>query len=212
MGDLLFHVVDGDGELVGPESQAVPDQQVTALFVRTLHLRTLPQVIKADFRGLKSYAQGTARPVGQVFVGARPRVAQFAIGSPEGLLIGSPEGLHYISLHNTAGAPAGVDQALVAKALERGVVDRFAVALPHHGRVGSEPEPCKILDDRCLELRTRPLTVVILDAEQHSPTFVARCTPDMEGIDDVADVEMTGGCGRKTGEHGTAQRLRGFLI
>ena len=67
-----------------------------------------------------------------------------------------------------------------------------------------EAEPGKILENRRLELRSRTLAIVVFHAKQDAPIAVVRRLPDMEGIDDVAEVQETRWGGRKPCNHWTA--------
>ena len=65
-------------------------------------------------------------------------------------------------------------------------------------------EPREILENRRLERRPRPLAIVVFNAKQDAPIAVVRRLPDMEGIDDVAEVQETRWSGRKPCNHWTA--------
>ena len=71
--------------------------------------------------------------------------------------------------------------------IDRGTValtnDRMAACVRH------EPEPVEILDQRGLVLRAAPDPIVVLDAQQHASTPIARGIPDVDGVDDVAEVQ-----------------------
>ena len=58
--------------------------------------------------------------------------------------------------------------------------------------VGHEAEPREILEDRALEFDARALPIVILDAQQHPAATIPRRSPDMQGVDDVAEVQIAG--------------------
>jgi hypothetical protein len=66
--------------------------------------------------------------------------------------------------------------------------------------VGLESEPRKILEQRSLEDRTASGAIVIFNAEQHSRVSTAGASrfPDIDGIENVAEVEVTGGGGSET--------------
>ena len=68
-----------------------------------------------------------------------------------------------------------------------------------------EAEPREILEDRPLELDARALAIVILDAQQDLAVAIARRAPDVERVDDVAEVQITGGRRGKPCQHVQSQ-------
>jgi hypothetical protein len=64
-----------------------------------------------------------------------------------------------------------------------------------------EAKPGEILEDRGFKLRPRALPIVIFDAQQNLPIAIARRTPDVEGVDHVAQVQVTGGRRSKARNH-----------
>ena len=51
------------------------------------------------------------------------------------------------------------------------------------------------------EFEPRSLPIVILDAQQHLAVAIARRAPDMQGVDDVAEVQIAGRRRRKACQH-----------
>ena len=101
-----------------------------------------------------------------------------------------------------ARARAAVDQALAHERVERGPVHGVAVALSHHRTVSLEPEPRQVLQDR--RPRTPDGYVAGRDPRCRSRTSTAvgvGQAPDIERVDDVAQMKMPGGRRREPGEH-----------
>jgi hypothetical protein len=78
-------------------------------------------------------------------------------------------------------------------------MDRAPLALPTRLRVRLEPEPREVGAERGFESPPRALTVVILDAEEDPATQRSRQPPDVQGIEDMAEME---GSGRRRSEAG----------
>ena len=64
-----------------------------------------------------------------------------------------------------------------------------------------EAEPGEIFEDRALVFRPRALPIVILDAQQHLAVAIARGAPDVQGVDDVAEVQIAGRRRREACQH-----------
>jgi hypothetical protein len=75
--------------------------------------------------------------------------------------------------------------------LERPLVKRSALALPHGLGVGYEPEPVEILPQRDLEFGTAARTIVIFNPEQHPPAVLTRNAPDVDRIHDMAQMQVS---------------------
>jgi hypothetical protein len=54
-------------------------------------------------------------------------------------------------------------------------------------------QPRQVIEDAALALGSGALAVVVLDAKTHDSIQRARGSPDIDGIDDVADVQPAGG-------------------
>ena len=64
-----------------------------------------------------------------------------------------------------------------------------------------EAEPVEILENRRLVVGMRALAVVILNAQQDTAVAIVCRRPHLEGVDDVAEVQIAGGRRRKAGNH-----------
>jgi hypothetical protein len=73
--------------------------------------------------------------------------------------------------------------------------------LPDERLVGLEAEPFEILENRPLVLGPASLPIVILDPKQDLPAACLRNSPDLNGVDDVADMEETGRRWRESADH-----------
>jgi len=71
--------------------------------------------------------------------------------------------------------------------------------------VRSESEPIEVVQDCCFEFSSRPLAVVVLDSEQDPGAEEPRGTPDVFGVEDVAEVKVAGRSGRESGSHASAR-------
>jgi hypothetical protein len=80
-------------------------------------------------------------------------------------------------------------------ASQRVLVNRFALALADDCSIVDEAEPREILQDRLLEFDARALSIAILDAQQTWPPRPASL-PDMQGVKDVAEVQIPVGAGQ----------------
>ena len=74
-----------------------------------------------------------------------------------------------------------------------------ALALTEQGFIGEEPEPVEILDYGRFERRPAAMPIVILNAQQHAACRIAgaRHPPDVNRVDDVAEVQVAGRRRRK---------------
>jgi hypothetical protein len=77
----------------------------------------------------------------------------------------------------------------------------LAIALADHLAVMLEAEPRQVFDDRGLVLEPRSLAIVILDAKDHLAIARARRAPDVQGVDHMAEMQMTGRRRRKPCQH-----------
>jgi hypothetical protein len=70
------------------------------------------------------------------------------------------------------------------------------VALTDEGvasRVGNEPEPVEIVEECAFVLGTAADPVVIFEPEQDTCACPPRMTPDIDRVDDVAEMKKPGG-------------------
>ncbi len=96
--DALLHVVHGGGELVSPETVAVTDEEVAALFRGDLRLRSESKVVEVFFRARQADAEATAGGFGELFIVAGPRIPKFV-----GVRGGRSEDLRYRGTRALAG-------------------------------------------------------------------------------------------------------------
>jgi hypothetical protein len=83
-----------------------------------------------------------------------------------------------------------VDEAR-AQLVERGFVDHPALALPDERFIRHEPEPLKVLENRRLMRGPAAMPVVIFEPKRTRLCgSQARATPDVNRVDDVAEVQM----------------------
>ena len=76
---------------------------------------------------------------------------------------------------------------------ERAFVDLLAFALTHERfapAVGNEAEPVEILQERAFVLQTTSDAVVVLDSQQDFSATPAGDTPDVDGVHDMAQVQV----------------------
>ncbi len=162
--DTLLEVVDRDGELVGPVAVSIPRQQIAALFRRDLPLRAEQQVLERFVRARQADADGAIRRFGKSLRTAGARITKLGTGSA---------GIDDLAPR----AFACVNKSRVAQTAQGRFVDRGPLTLAHQRRVGHESEPREILEDRGFVLGTRPLPIVILDAQQHPSAFAGAPSP-----------------------------------
>jgi hypothetical protein len=74
--------------------------------------------------------------------------------------------------------------------------------LPCQISIGGKSKPLEVFEQRCLELWTASSAIVVLDAQQHTRVGPARARdiPDIDGVENVPEVEITGGSGGKSGD------------
>ena len=75
-------------------------------------------------------------------------------------------------------------------------------------RVRLETEPGEIVQKRCLVLGAASDAIMVFDAKQDATAEGTRDTPDVDRVDDVSEVEITGRRGREAGE---GRRAEGSL-
>ena len=96
-----------------------------------------------------------------------------------------------------SGTVAGVDRVRLAQTVQCSRVPMQVVALPTHRQtpgVWYEAQPVEVLEEGEFEGRPTAPAVVVLDAEEHMPAQRARDAPDIDGVHDVAQVQVP--CGR----------------
>ena len=83
--------------------------------------------------------------------------------------------------------------------MQRLAINRIAFTLPHRRTVSNESQPRQIFEQRGLVLGAAALPIVILDPQQHLAVARFRGIPDVDGVDDVAEVKESGRRRSKTG-------------
>ncbi len=190
--DTLEKIVDGDGELVGPVTVPIPQQQVSALLRGSLLERSEPQVGES----FRQVGHLQAQPATWSLV--EPAFATTAVVA----FAASPADVLGAKMDLRARARADVHMMCITEPLEHGGIGLVPIALAHNrvaALVRDEAEPVEIVEQRCLEMRPAADAVVILDAQQHASTPRASHTPDIDGVHDVTEVQVP--CGRR-GEPG----------
>ena len=91
-----------------------------------------------------------------------------------------------------AGAEAGIDEALLAKPLERCRVGRATLRLHQHRLGPLEPEPFQVREDAVDELGPAARLVEILDAQQELAAAFARADCAKHGAVSVAEMQPSG--------------------
>jgi hypothetical protein len=197
--DVLEPVVDGDGELVGPVSEPIAYQHVSALRRRFLALRPESEVVEALDSIIHAQAPAESRGDRLAAFPAPSNVNRFPSWRP------------WRGRQLRSRAAAAEEEPLSLESLRRRLVDPSAIALSPVARtraiggggedVGAEPEPIEIVEYRRFERLSAPLAVVILDPEQDGGVEEPGCTPDVFGVQDVTEVQVTGGRRREPCPH-----------
>jgi hypothetical protein len=68
-------------------------------------------------------------------------------------------------------------------------------------------QPGQVLQDGGLILGARPLAIVVLDAQQDPAIAIVRGLPDVQGIHDMAKMQIARRGGRKPGNHGPLEDI-----
>jgi hypothetical protein len=173
----LQPVIHDNGKLIRPVAMAITDEEVAALFGRTLLLRAQTKVREMLCRWVESHAETQPKPFSQLFVRTSPRISVGTDTRPRAL--------------------AGINETLLAQPLQRALVNVASVALSYERLVCRESQPLEIFQERSFELGPAARSIVILNPQQDPPTACARLTPDMDRIDDMPEVEIPG---RRRGE------------
>src|SRR5581483_7652629 len=189
--DPLLHVVDRGGELIRPVPLAIADDEVPALQMGALLLRSEPQIDEALDRRLQAHAQRHARTVVQPARAARAGIRELGIDAARRWSRRLRRG------DVAARARARVDEPLRAKTLERARVDLAALALPRHPPGPAKAEPRQILEDRGVVGRPAALPIVVLDPQQHARAEI----PHVHGVQHVTEVQEPGWRRREPGYH-----------
>src|SRR5262249_46316910 len=101
-----------------------------------------------------------------------------------------------------ARAGTRIHETLFAELRERAFVDVATIALANRISIRDEPEPREILENRRLVRGADSLAIVILDPQEHRSVVTACHAPDVDGVDDVSEVEKAGRRRRVTGYDG----------
>jgi hypothetical protein len=178
---------------------SIDRQQVPALFLRVLLGRAAQQVGEALGALRQANPSRGETLEGQLAVATDPGIARLRstrAGRGGGDL--------------AARTRTGVDPTLGHQSAERRLVDPGAIALALGRRVGGEAEPLEVLEQGSFELGSGANPIVILDAEQDSTAEGTGDPPDMEGVEDMAEMQEAGGRRRETG--GEARRRAGSSV
>ena len=162
-----------------------------------------PQVVERLDAGIHSHPPPHAVDQRQIPVAATTGIPQF-IGAAV-----------LSSLDFAARTIAGVDESPFRERLERAAIDVAAIALPsiaaarskRVGRehVGTEAKPIEIVEDARLEFRPASDAIMIFNSKQHACSDLASCRPHGDCIDDVTEVEPSGGRRREARERAQRQ-------
>src|SRR5581483_2765010 len=90
-------------------------------------------------------------------------------------------------------AVARVHESCRSQPVQRVFVHTGTLALSDRDVIGGKSQPLEVGKDRLLVATSAALTIVILDAQQHAAAACARDAPDVNCVDDVAEVEEAGG-------------------
>jgi hypothetical protein len=183
----LIEVVDDDREGVGPVAVPIANGGITLAGRGLLCDRSLQQI---DERlGARFHAQAPCHPITE-WQPARP--ARAGIPAAGALLRGDL----------LTRARAAVEQAPVVERRRGRGVDSLPIALTRFAAaraerrgwipIGHEAEPVEIVEQGGLEGPSRALAVVVLDAEQHVGPESSGQAPDVDGVDDMAEVQQSG--------------------
>ena len=181
VGDELQMIVYRHRELIRPVAESIAHQQIAALQVGILFLRAKQLIEETLGTGIHAHAPADAIGQGDVFLATRVWI-EFAVNL-------CPR------------ACASVDQLAIDQRLQGLSIDRIAFALADQGPVVNKAEPREIVEDRLFVFGLRSLSIVILDPQQDASVATVRRAPDMQGIDDVPEVKMTGRSRRKPCQH-----------
>jgi hypothetical protein len=170
----LQPVIDDDGKLISPVAMTITDEEVAALFGRSLLLRAQPKIAKALYRRIEPHANPQPWRFSKMFSGTCARISARADVRSRAL--------------------AGIHKTAIAQLIQSPLIDVASFALPDERLVCGEPQPVEILKQRCFELRPAARSIVILNPQQHAATARARDAPDMDRVYDMPEVEITGRC------------------
>ncbi len=208
--DALMEVVNRHRELIRPVALPVPYYGIASSSRHAGDLRGQQQIScrVAGDRVCQPHAPGHAITERDGSIPARPWIPQGRRFVPRGLV--EPY---------AARADAPVEQASMGQFTRRCFVDGGAIALAGLARprtkrvrrilVGPEAQPIQVGEELGFVLRPRSLSVVILDAQQDVRTVRAPESPDVDGADDVAQMEQARGSRCETGQgHGWVEDLK----
>ena len=221
---LLDEIVHGHGELIRPVAVAIAHEQIAALRHRVLLLRSQHRVVERLHARIEPYARAHAR------TGPRPRSGRTrrseARQCPPRPKAAPPASAKRRARRERQRAPQFSqnlareqsqpytrwsrveprERVLVTLGGDRSGGRRTGPReTPRWRKVGREAEPLEVVEDAALELRPRPLAVVVLDPQPHLAAGVPRKPPDVDRVEEMAEVQMAGGRG---GEAGQITKLR----
>src|SRR6266540_111760 len=175
----LHVVVHRRAELIRPVAVAIAHEEIAALLRRPLLLRSVTQIDEPLDGRIEAHAQAESGGIGEPTVAAGARIP--------------------LALNVSPRAAACVDKAVTLERLERLSVDVSPVALTDWNSIGHKPKPIQIVEDGGLEFGPAALSIVVLDPQEYACITRARLAPDIEGIDDVSEVEEAGWRRREPG-------------
>ena len=196
--DTVRHVIHHHRELVRPVAVAVAEQQVSALLRRLLHQMPKQEIIEWDHGWLHS--KPTRRCFGEGYRAVSTCTGIWCL--PILIVPGAFGDL-------ASRALAGEHQALLLELSQRIFVTIGIVGLPIRRRAATqgrravvisfEAEPFEVVENGLLELRLAARSVVIFDADGYGSAERSRDAPDMDCIDHMSKVQVTGGRGCESG-------------
>ena len=154
---------------------AVADEQIPALAGRRLPDHAEPRVVEHFVATVETDSHATIGSWAETAIPAKAIVA--TLGTDVASVV----------CDSLARAVAPVDAPGLLKPLQRRQVALESIALAEI-RVRNEAEPFQVVMDAALELDPGTFAVVILETEVHRPPEGSRQSPDVDRIDDVAQV------------------------
>ena len=232
----MAEVIDRGDELIRPVAFAIANGDIAALGRGDLDLRAQQQVVKF----LRAWLDPQS-PRHVIFECEAPLATRAGVPklvTDGGLVFGSSDGGRVFRPGGrdlATAARTSVQQTTVGQRPSRCFVDVMAIALAAVAAAGPkracridirhEPEPVEVFEDRRFVLGLAALAVVVFDAKKNPGARSAGEIPDVVGIQDVAEVQISRRCGRETREarrsqdfaafparRNTACRLTGFVF
>ena len=171
----LHHVVNSDRELVRPIAVAIEQQEIAVLPCRLLLDGAQEQIVER----LDTFADSNPQPTaGRVY--QTPVATEAVISLPGNML---------------SQAVASVHVVRAAQPIESVAIHIATVALPQKGMqtfIGLESKPSEVPENARFVFGPAADPIVILHAQQHTAVHRPRQAPHVDGVDDVAEVKMTG--------------------